>query len=536
MSIRTSEPSGIYGPIGLSMSGGGSRAVAFHLGGLDYLDHAGLRSNLKMLSSVSGGSFTGAKYTLSLAEKMPYSEFFKDYYHILKDTRLVECVIKHLTDGTPKTPSGRKGVIVSAAQVYADILVKKRDGQTALLKDIFEADIPLREVAFNTTELISGNGFYFQRSEHPKACIGNNKVVIPWSLARYIRLADVVAASHCIPLVFEPMAFPGDFVWPSRKIFEEVRTNFPKPIPLMDGGLLDNQGIDSLLLSEERNPDNIGLVIISDVTQISEEFYQYPLATKSKGLTIGSINIFLHILTTVCILSIILIGYNILIHFHENNFMFFSDFFQYLIPLFAATSTALGIWRLRSILRKKILKKIPQLGQAAWNHFKKLRLSQLIDMINLRATSMLACMDSVLFNRIQSLRLLIYKIVFTEEYRKCQHVSNLIYHLKSDYPFSDLLEKCQEVPKPSVKLRRVADVAANMPTQFWYDHDYQLPCIVACGQASLCYNLMKHIVRVYGDNPELYQTDVKVLWDRFVRDWQDIVDDPYSLLKKRLPG
>ena len=51
--------------IGICLSGGGYRAAAFHLGALAYLDHAGLATKLRAISTVSGGTFTGARYALS---------------------------------------------------------------------------------------------------------------------------------------------------------------------------------------------------------------------------------------------------------------------------------------------------------------------------------------------------------------------------------------------------------------------------------------------------------------------------------------
>jgi NTE family protein len=45
---------------GLCLSGGGYRAMLFHLGGILRLNEAGLLSRLSRISSVSGGSITAA--------------------------------------------------------------------------------------------------------------------------------------------------------------------------------------------------------------------------------------------------------------------------------------------------------------------------------------------------------------------------------------------------------------------------------------------------------------------------------------------
>lgn len=79
----------VVGDIGLCMSGGGFRAAAFHLGTLAYLERLKLNRKLRAISTVSGGTFTGAKYILSLVEKTVFNDFFKSYYISLKKTNLV---------------------------------------------------------------------------------------------------------------------------------------------------------------------------------------------------------------------------------------------------------------------------------------------------------------------------------------------------------------------------------------------------------------------------------------------------------------
>ena len=49
---------------GLALSGGGYRAAAFHLGTLKKLDELGLLQKVDVLSTISGGSITGAAYCL----------------------------------------------------------------------------------------------------------------------------------------------------------------------------------------------------------------------------------------------------------------------------------------------------------------------------------------------------------------------------------------------------------------------------------------------------------------------------------------
>src|SRR5262249_622728 len=68
--------------IGLALSGGGSRAIAFHLGCLRALNDRGVLNQVKVLSTVSGGSVIGALYAYG-------TESFQEF-----DDRMVE-LLRH---------------------------------------------------------------------------------------------------------------------------------------------------------------------------------------------------------------------------------------------------------------------------------------------------------------------------------------------------------------------------------------------------------------------------------------------------------
>ena len=51
--------------LGLALSGGGSRAMAFHRGTLQALEELGLLPSLDVVSTVSGGSIFGAAWLAS---------------------------------------------------------------------------------------------------------------------------------------------------------------------------------------------------------------------------------------------------------------------------------------------------------------------------------------------------------------------------------------------------------------------------------------------------------------------------------------
>lgn len=520
----------IFGPIGMTLSGGGYRAAAFHLGTIDYLERIGALSHLRTLSTVSGGTFTGAKYVLSLIRGEAFEDFFAGYYCQLRDVNLVKLGLAQLDEKPDGIPSGRRDLIVSMAHVYAQTFFG--DGlETATFDEILDADIGIKEIIFNSTEFRTGVAFRFQTSIDDKGLIGNGNISISRETARQIRVADIVAASSCFPGGFEPFAFPQDFVWPGGIVPQELHCPaFEKPLPLMDGGVYDNQGIDSLLLAEERTGEEFDLVIISDVDQKSDNLFPFP-QTKSIGL-LGRLRLrtVVWLLWLLMALSAVTVG-ALAVRLITTDIPLFSVVFAHIVPILLAFGTAYSIWVIRDEVKDKLLPLIPQTGSAGWKDLRRLKMDQLAEMMNLRIQSVVAMAVSIFMKRIRALG---YRRIYWNDTYTKKRISNLVYHLSPGEEFAEDLEGL--VRKPSSALHAVADAAANMPTTLWFEDDkpYQLPSLVACGQATMCYNLMKHVVRKYGKEPQDYRQGVRVLWDRLTVDWQSFCEEPYWLLDERI--
>ena len=85
-----------FGSIAIGLSGGGYRATAFHLGTLDFLEYVGILQDVTMISTVSGGTFTGARYALSQADGKSFPEFFQGFYQDLASTHLPSLWLEEL--------------------------------------------------------------------------------------------------------------------------------------------------------------------------------------------------------------------------------------------------------------------------------------------------------------------------------------------------------------------------------------------------------------------------------------------------------
>lgn len=282
MTTDSASISGKIEQIALSLSGGGVRALGFHLGSMSMLDRLGLLTKVEIISSVSGGSLVGLGYCLSQRFERPFQDFFDDFFEFLPQLNILEQLLVNMTDKAPPSPSGRRDMITALANIYHTEYFNRffssytNDGSVTfdlLLDEPRKGHV--REMIFNATEFKSGSAFRFQVSDY-RCLIGNGNVSICLKHARKIRLADIMASSSCIPVGMEPLFFPDDFHWPddqpvkhnrpspSRPTCDEIRaallrnTNTQQPnFALMDGGVYDNQGITSTLLAINRRKSRI---------------------------------------------------------------------------------------------------------------------------------------------------------------------------------------------------------------------------------------------------------------------------------------
>lgn len=535
------------GSIGLCMSGGGYRAAAFHLGTLDYLEQLSLREHISAISTVSGGTFTGTKYVISLVEKQSFNGFFSEYYSALKSTNLLAAGLDGLAAQENKVSSGRQDLIVSMAQVYADTLFCKKDDagnpSTPYYFDtILNGEQPIGDVMLNATDFRSGIAFRFQRSADKHATIGNFYNNIDSRDASKIRLADIVAASSCFPGGFEPLSFPYDFTWQTGEVPERVAFTFPTqrseddaddprgPVALMDGGVYDNQGLESLLLADERNDEKLDLIIISDVDKPSIELYEMPKPAPYGGMSLGTISKLGLVFFWLCITTLITISAYAWQDFNNNGLPIGRGVFLYFLPFCLTAVAAACLYYIRTIVRDDVLPHIPLIGDEAWNSLKKLTSGQLRNMLQLRISSLLALTTSVFMKRIRSL---VYKLAYsggTDIYNG-KRLSNLIYSLS---PAKTYHPPINGMAKPSKLLDMIACVAFNQPTTLWFDAKYQQPCLIASGQASMCYNMLKLLAVRYGPDPQQYESNIKPLWQKLDSDWQAFNHDPFFALKQKV--
>ena len=257
--------------LSLCLSGGGYRASIYHLGVLTFLnelklyDGSVMLDHVHSLSCISGGALTGMKYVLSIANGENRKTTFKNLYNDIVRNNLGDLLLRRFDEDSKEG----KALIQSLANIYDEIFfhgekfekilnVMNWDGVHHFYVDAtdFDVGLPFR---FQSTVMLTS-----PKRKEPYGLIGNWRHSIDREEAKKLRLADIMASTSCFPLVFEPILYPTEFELGKESVQKEKDLlNYP----LMDGGLIDNQGVEpayhvaSHLTDEGKELD---MAIISD--------------------------------------------------------------------------------------------------------------------------------------------------------------------------------------------------------------------------------------------------------------------------------
>jgi NTE family protein len=217
--------------IALCLSGGGYRAMIFHVGALWRLYEAGLLAGVRRISSVSGGSITAALFglkwqRLSFDPARLQADFVPEVVEPIRalgrETIDREAVI--LGVALPGSISDR----ITAA--YDDHLFKG-----ATLQDL--PDEP--RFVINATNVQSGAIWRFMKPYMRDYRVGEIR-------RPRVALARAVAASSAFPPVLSPVEMrlePRDFT-PDTGL-DLQRDPFTRKVFLSDGGVYDNLGLET---------------------------------------------------------------------------------------------------------------------------------------------------------------------------------------------------------------------------------------------------------------------------------------------------
>jgi NTE family protein len=231
--------------IALALSGGGIRALLFHLGVLKYLAEINYLEDVTDISTVSGGSLAVGLILSKNNNKWPSS---KEYLtNILPNCintilghnlqyKLLETKIVYLKTGT--------------TAIFSDIL-KKDWGVTGNLQDVQLINWMINADSFETAE-----GFVFS-----KKYMGSER--LGYVTNPNFPISEAVVSSAAYPVLIGPhMLNMKPFKWLSSLNSTELKPNPRSVVHLLDGGVFDNLGIQTLYKTNVK----YDFVIVSDAS------------------------------------------------------------------------------------------------------------------------------------------------------------------------------------------------------------------------------------------------------------------------------
>jgi NTE family protein len=280
-------------PLGLALSGGGYRAAAYHLGTLKKLHELRILGRVNVLSTISGGSITGAAYALHAGDYLTFHEAMR---HKLLTCNTIGAVLR-----TPRiflplalilsilvgliyllfTPWAWTVVFVLPLLVFlllrfqfrflpiSDAIEKAYDNFFFHRRTLPELKGPL--MAIGSSNLQTGRPFTFSADRMSDSTYAYYQPPIYFKTAGF-PVARAVMASSCVPFAFTPISIarefyqnPADDGRPVDDLTDgDVYHHEPIRIEprLIDGGVYDNQGLQKLTQPQSRY--ECQTIIISD--------------------------------------------------------------------------------------------------------------------------------------------------------------------------------------------------------------------------------------------------------------------------------
>jgi NTE family protein len=218
--------------IGLCLSGGGYRAMLFHLGTIWRLYDAEILNKIKRISSVSGGSITSAQLAVSW-NKLGFDPAKSKQDFIPQ----VVAPIRKLAGKTIDRWSIAGGLLLPGSiSDYINHAYKKHLFGDKTLQDM--PDEP--RFVINATSLQSGVLFRFS-----KPFMGDYRIGLIHNPT--LELSQAVTASSAFPPVLSPCIIdvePSDFTPNSGKDLQ--KQPYTDEIHLCDGGVYDNLGLETV--------------------------------------------------------------------------------------------------------------------------------------------------------------------------------------------------------------------------------------------------------------------------------------------------
>lgn len=275
--------------LGLALSGGGYRAAAFHLGTLRALHTLNALDKFDVISTISGGSITGAAWALYRNNKLQIDgqpvrfqgyPFFEQFMiKTLNEKSVIGFVLSSWTFLRIAIPA----LLLIAVSLYVlfctsypwislviivvlvFVFLRFQFRLFPVSKEIERAydrfffskqkleDLPARpDLAIGSTNVLTTTPFTFSHRKMGDSYYSKLDPPVAFKHNRF-PIARAVVASSCVPFAFTPVTIGKEFFEPERAYIDTK---------LIDGGVFDNQGIHKV--TNDKSSWGCRVVVVSD--------------------------------------------------------------------------------------------------------------------------------------------------------------------------------------------------------------------------------------------------------------------------------
>lgn len=258
--------------IGLALSGGGMRAIIFHLGVIKYLAEKKLLEKIEYISTVSGGSISVAFMYTNNNMRWPTSEEYL--------VRVLPSIRKILI----KEDIERRLILRSVIDIL-HIFDSKSKKLAKTMKLFWRIDGKLGELAqspvwdINAVTYESGKRFFFSQERCGDDQLG-------YFYGDDVNIADAVSASSGFPILIGMYELKRErYEWYDRYGEKRVEPSRGK-LHLWDGGIYDNLGLEPIFENILREKRELNYYIVSDAGAGNRGFVNYgkSIFTRTKAI------------------------------------------------------------------------------------------------------------------------------------------------------------------------------------------------------------------------------------------------------------
>ena len=526
--------------IGMSFSGGGYRAATFDLGTLSFLNSIRLDDGRTLLdcvvalSSVSGGTIPAMRYMLARARGENVGTMVEELFAFLCNEDLMAHALRRLSDEKANRDA-------SSIKIMGEVYDRHLFGNATMGDIIDNFDrIPVKDYTALATDFDNSLPFRFRLTEGRMSdgarmtygVFGNQKHSIGRSVVRSITPGEAMACSSCFPTGFEPMMYPDDFqVMQQGELAAGIKSRFG----IMDGGLADNQGIESILLAEERlskyradksrTDKALDLVIVSDVSSPYMEGYapsEQALPDSVGRLTLGRLRNYGLISEVVAMLLFIV------------ALVLGSNFWLGVMSVILAIVTLANI--VGALLKNKMFGAIRKtfVGDKA-AFISHLKFATLEAMLMNRAKSVVMMTSEVFLKRMRQLN---YSSLYDNKEWHNRAMSSTVYELRAGERWESMIKNgtLPDELAPSEAIQQNSALAASMGTTLWFTAEEKakgMPqALLSAGQYGMCHNLLDYIGQIEKDPTNLSEGHRLLLSckPQLLAAWQKFQQDPHWMV------